>query len=333
MKARLTLVVLAAAVLAGIGCSGVGGGSGEAKRLNGEGSTFVYPLMTKWASEYDKAKGVQVNYKSTGSGAGIQQMISKTEDFGCTDAPLNDEQLAKAKQEGGDVVHVPLAMGAVVPIYNLPEVKRPIRFSGKVLADIYLGNIKKWNDPALAKLNPGVELPDQDILTVHRSDGSGTTYIWTDYLSKVSDEWKDQVGRGTSVNWPGRGVAAKGNEGVSGKVSQSGGSVGYVELIYAVQNKIGFGHVQNKQGAFPEPSLESVTAAAKGAMTNIPDDLRYSLTNASGKDSYPISGTTWAVVYVNQPPDKAPALKEFLRWVTHEGQQYTQDLTYARLPD
>jgi phosphate transport system substrate-binding protein len=333
VKTKLTLLALAAAVVAWTGCSGGGGGSGEAKRLNGEGSSFVYPLMTKWASEYEKAKGVQVNYNQTGSGAGIQQMISKTEDFGCSDAPLNDDELNKARAAGGEVVHIPLAMGAVVPIYNLPEVKKPLRFNGQVLAAIFLEKIKKWNDPALAKLNPGVDLPPTDILTVHRSDGSGTTYVFTDYLSKVSpDDWKPQVGRSTSVKWPG-GVAAKGNPGVAGKVAQSPGSIGYVELIYALQSKIAFGFVQNKEGEFPEPGLESVTAAAKGALANIPDDLRYSITNAPGKESYPISGTVWAVLYVNQPADKGPALVEFLRWVTHDGQQYTKDLQYARLPD
>jgi phosphate transport system substrate-binding protein len=201
-----------------------------------------------------------------------------------------------------------------------------------VLADIYLEKIKKWNHPELARLNPGVDLPDLDILTVHRSEASGTTYIWVDYLSKVSPtEWKPQVGVGTSVKWPG-GLGAKGNEGVAGKVAQSPGAIGYVELIYAMQNKINFGLVQNQEGEFITPSLESVTAAARGALTHIPDDLRYSLTNAPGKDTYPISGTTWAVLYVNQPPVKGEAVVKFLHWVTHEGQQYAKDLYYARLP-
>jgi phosphate transport system substrate-binding protein len=288
--------------------------------------------MSKWAREYEKAKGVRINYLSIGSGGGIRQMIERTVDFGCTDAAMNEEQLAKAQETGGKVVHIPLVMGAVVPIYNLQGVNPTLRFSGTVLADIYMGKITKWNDPELAKLNPGVQLPDKDILTVHRSDGSGTTYIWVDYLSKISPAWREKIGVGTSVNWPG-GVAAKGNEGVAGKVSQSLGALGYVELIYARQNKIPFGVVQNRDGEFATPSLESVTAAAKNALTAIPDDLRYSLTDAPGKDSYPISGTVWAVIYENQPPGKGQAVVDFLRWVTHEGQEYAQGLDYAKLPE
>jgi phosphate ABC transporter phosphate-binding protein len=329
MNGRFALAAVAATVLIGTGC---GGGGKPDQRLNAGGSSFVYPIMSKWASEYQRATGVKVNYQSIGSGGGIQQMIAKTLDFGCTDAPLNEEQLKKAQESGGEVVHIPLVMGAVVPIYNLQGVTVPLRFSGTVLAEIYLEKIKKWNDPELAKLNPGVELPDLDILTVHRSDGSGTTYIWVDYLSKVSPaEWKPQVGVGTSVKWPG-GVAAKGNEGVAGKVAQSPGAIGYVELIYALQNKINCGVVQNPEGKFVTPSLESVTAAARGALTHIPDDLRYSLTNAPGKDAYPICGTVWAVLYVNQPPVKGEAVVRFLHWVTHEGQEYAKNLDYAGLP-
>jgi phosphate ABC transporter phosphate-binding protein len=324
----LAIAAATAAILTAAGC---GGGSPD-RRLNAGGSTFVNPMMSKWVAEYDKAKGVRVNYQPTGSGAGIQQMIVKTFDFGCTDAPLNDEQLKKAQETGGPVVHIPLVMGAVVPVYNLKGIQQPLRFSGPVLADIYLEKIKKWNDPALAQLNPGVELPDRDILTVHRSDGSGTTYVWADYLSKVNPAWKEKVGVGTSLNWPG-GIGAKGNEGVSGRVSQSPGGIGYVELIYARQNKIDFGVVQNREGEFIKPTLESVTAAANAALTEIPDDLRYSLTNAPGKDSYPISGTVWAVLYVNQPAGKGKAVVDFLRWVTHEGQSYAKDLYYARLPE
>jgi phosphate transport system substrate-binding protein len=326
VKQNLALAVLAAGVLVWSGC----GGPSE-QRLNGGGSSFVNPIMTKWASEYQKAKGVKVNYQSMGSGAGIQQMIAKTIDFGSSDAPLNDEQLAAAKKAGGDVAHIPLVMGAVVPVYHLEGLQESLRFSGPVLADIYLEKIKKWNHPELAKLNPGVALPDKEILTVHRSDGSGTTYIWVDYLSKISHEWQKQVGLGTSVNWPG-GVAAKGNEGVAGMVGQTPGSIGYVELIYALQNKIKFGAVENREGQFITPSLESVTAAAKSALTEIPEDLRYSLTNAPGKESYPISGTVWAVLYVDQPAHKGQAVVNFLRWVTHEGQEYAKDLDYARLP-
>jgi phosphate transport system substrate-binding protein len=325
---------LAAVLVAGCGgCSGGGGGGGTATRLNGGGSTFVYPMMSKWASEYDKAKGVQVNYQSIGSGGGIQQMTAKTFDFGCTDGPMNPEQLQKAKEVGGDVVHLPLVMGAVVPAYNLAEINEPLTFSGPVLADIYLGKIKKWNDKALQDLNPNVKLPAQDIGVVHRSDGSGTTYIWVDYLSKVSDEWQKRVGVATSVDWP-CGEGAKGNEGVAGRVKATPGAIGYIELIYALQNGIKFGAVKNREGATILADLKSVTAAADNALKdkNIPDDLRYSITDAAGKDSYPISGTVWAVIYVNQPADKGQAVVDYLRWCTHDGQQFCEPLKYAKLP-
>lgn len=288
-------------------------------------------MMSRWAADYDKARGVKVNYQSVGSGGGIQQMIAKTFDFGCTDAPLNEEQLKKARETGGEVVHIPLVMGAVVVAYNLDEAKEPLRFTGPVLADIFLGKIKRWNDKALQGLNPGVSLPDKEIGVVHRSDGSGTTYIWADYLSKVSPEWKAKVGVGTSVNWP-IGVGQKGSEGVTGQVKRSPGSLTYVELTYALHNKVPFGQVQNREGVFITPSLESVTAAAAGALATIPDDLRYSLTDAPGKDAYPLSGTVWAVIYVNQPKDKGQAVVDFLRWITHEGQELAGELQYARLP-
>jgi phosphate ABC transporter phosphate-binding protein len=301
------------------------------ERINAGGSTFVYPMMSKWSSEYNKVNHIQINYQSIGSGGGIQQMTAKTMDFGCSDGPMNDEQLKKAKETGGDVVHIPLVMGAVVPAYNLPEVKEPLHFSGAVLADIFLGKITKWNDKAITALNTGVTLPDQDIAIIHRSDGSGTSYIWTDYLAKVSPDWKSKVGVGTSVNWP-AGEGQKGNEGVAGQVRRLPGSIGYIELSYAMQNKIQFGAVQNQEGAFITASLESVTAAADGAMAQIPDDLRYSITNAPGKASYPISGTTWAIVYVNQPAAKGKLVVDFLRWATHDGQQYANALHYSTLP-
>jgi phosphate transport system substrate-binding protein len=301
------------------------------QKLNGGGSSFVNPIMTKWASEYDKIKGVRVNYQSIGSGGGIQQMTAKTVDFGCTDAPLNEEQLKKANDTRGDVVHIPLVMGAIVPAYNLDEVKEPLVFTGPVLADIYQGKITRWNDQALKDLNPQAALPDKEISVVHRSDGSGSTYIWSDYLSKVSPEWKDKVGVGTSLNWP-TGVGQKGTEGVAGQVKRSPGSIGYIELIYALKNSINFGLVKNKEGVPIKGSLDSVTAAASAALSQIPDDLRYSLTNAPGKDAYPISGTVWAVLYVNQPPATGKTVVDFLRWITHEGQQYAKDLQYAKLP-
>jgi phosphate transport system substrate-binding protein len=323
-RSAQTLLVL-------VGCFAIGCGGSPATRLNGGGSTFVYPMMSKWASEYDKAKGVKVNYQSIGSGGGIQQMTAKTFDFGCSDAPMNAEQLEKAKQTSGEALHIPLVMGAVVPAYNLAGVSEPVQFTGPVLADIFLGKIKRWNDAALKKLNPNATLPDQEIAVVHRSDGSGTTYIWVDYLAKVSPEWKQKVGVGASVNWP-TGVGQKGNEGVAGQVKRSAGSIGYIELIYAQQNNIAFGDVVNREGAPVRASLETVTAAAAGALSDIPEDLRYSITNAPGKDSYPISGTVWAVIYKQQPGGKGQRVVDFLRWCTHDGQQYAEELHYARLP-
>ncbi len=324
---RVLVTALVFGTLTAAGC----GGGGPATRLNGGGATFVYPMMSKWASEYEKARGVQVNYQSIGSGGGIQQMTGKTFDFGCTDGPMNDEQLHKAGEVGGDVVHIPLVLGAVVPAYNLAEVKEPLTFSGPVLADIYLGKIRKWNDRALQDLNPKVRLPALDIGVVHRSDGSGTTYIWADYLAKVSAEWGKRVGVATSVDWP-CGEGAKGNEGVSGRVKATPGALGYVELIYALQNDIPFGAVLNREKVAVTPDLKSVTAAADNALKDIPEDLRYSITDAPGKDSYPISGTDWAVIYVRQPADKGQAVVDFLRWCTHDGQQFCEGLKYARLP-
>jgi phosphate transport system substrate-binding protein len=288
-------------------------------------------MMSKWAFEYDKAKGIKVNYQSIGSGGGIQQMSAMTVEFGCTDGPMNDEQLEAAKKSGGEVVHIPLIMGAVVAIYNLDEVKEPLVFSGPILADIFLGKITKWNDQAIKKLNPNAPLPDKSIAVVHRSEGSGTTYIWADYLSKVSDEWKQKVGVGTSVSWP-CGIGQKGSEGVSGSVKRAPGSISYVELTYASQNKMAFGNVVNREGATIKPSMASVTAAATGALSDIRDDLRYSLTDPPGKDAYPISGTVWAVVYVNPPKGSGSAVRDFLKWVTHEGQAFAEPLDYSRLP-
>jgi phosphate transport system substrate-binding protein len=300
-------------------------------RLSGGGSSFIYPLMVKWASEYEKERGIKVDYSSTGSGNGIQQMTRKTIDFGCTDAPMTDPQLAQAMQTGGEVVHLPLIMGAVVPAYNLPGVSKPIQFTGPVIADIYLGKIKKWNDPALQDLNKDATLPDQDIAVVHRSDGSGSTFIWADYLAKVSPEWKEKVGVNTTLKWP-CGVGQKGTEGVAAQISRSPGALGYVELIYALKNNIQYGAVKNRAGKFVLPSLESVTAAAQGALATIPADLRYSLTDAEGEDAYPLAGTTWMVFYQKQPADKAAELVNFVRWATHEGQRYAKELQYAGLP-
>ena len=351
---RIVMLALAAAFLGASGCGGsnppaaggtkksgdaaksdggvkvAAGGGVEIKRLNAGGATFIFPMMSKWASEYKKAKGIEVNYQSIGSGGGIQQMTAQTFDFGCSDGPMNEEQLKKAAEVNGEVIHVPLVMGAVVPAYNV-NVKEQLKFSGPALADIYLGKIKKWNDKALQELNPGIALPDLDIVVVHRSEGSGTTYIFVDYLSKVSSEWKTKVGVGASVNWP-TGIGQKGNEAVARQVKQTNGGIGYIELTYAMQNKIAYGLVKNQEGAFVAGSLESVTAAAANSLKEIPDDLRYSLTNAAGKDSYPISGTSWAVLYIKQAPNKGKAVVDFLRWCTHEGQQYNEALHYAKLP-
>jgi len=320
------------------GCSRPSGTGSEAGsvRLNGGGATFIYPLMSKWASVYEKEKGGQINYQSIGSGGGIQKMTAKEFDFGCTDAPLNKEQMEKARAVGGEVLHIPLAMGAVVPAYNLEEVKEPLQFTGPVLADIFLRKITRWNDDRIKQINPKVaeQLPAKEIVVVHRSEGSGTTYIFADYLAKVSPEWKDKVGVSTSLRWPEDTVGAKGNEGVAGQVRLNPGAIGYIELIYALQNDIKFGSVQNPEGDFIRANIESVTAAASNALSEIPDDLRYSLTNAPGKESYPISGTNWAIIYVNQLAGKGPAVVEFLRWATREegGQRYAKELHYAPLP-
>ena len=318
-------LVLGMSLVGVLGC-----GSGK-PRINGAGATFIYPMMSKWAAEYDKVKGVEVNYQSIGSGGGIQQMTAKTADFGSSDGPMNDEQLQKARDMGGEVLHIPLAMGAVVPAYNLEGTTEPLTFTGPLLADIFLGKIKKWNDNAIRDLNPNVILPDKDIGVVHRSDGSGTTYVWVDYLAKVSPEWKKRVGVATSVDWP-VGEGAKGNEGVAKRVRETPGALGYIELIYALQNDIKFALVKNKEGVAIKADLKSVTAAADNALKDIPEDLRYSITDASGKDSYPISGTNWAVLYVNQPAKKGQLVVDFLRWVIHDGQQYCEELHYAKLP-
>jgi phosphate transport system substrate-binding protein len=328
MRQILATVVIGA-LLACCGCGGCGGG--ENKRLNAGGSSFVYPLMSKWASEYNKLTGMEINYQSIGSGGGIQQMTAKTLDFGCTDGPMNDEQLARCRETGSEPLHIPLIHGAVVAIYNLDEVTKPLRFTGPVLADIYLGKIKKWNDKALRELNPEASLPNKDILVVHRSEGSGTTYIWVDYLAQVSPEWKKKIGVATSVDWP-VGIAQKGSEGLAGQVRRSKGSLGYVELTYALQNDMKYGLVRNREGIFIKPTLESVTAAAKASLNKIPDDLRFSITDPPGKDAYPISGTVWAVVYDNLPAGTGQSVVDFLRWATHDGQGYAEALHYSRLP-
>ncbi|MGO8998557.1 MAG: phosphate ABC transporter substrate-binding protein PstS, partial [Polyangiaceae bacterium] len=289
-----------------------------------------YPLYTKWISEFTKTQpGLRINYQSIGSGGGIRQLIAKTVQLGATDGPMTDDQLKEAK---GPVLHIPLTMGAVVPTYNLPSLPHAINFTPEALAGIFLGQIKAWNDPALASANPDLTLPSTPIVVVHRSDGSGTTYVWVDYLSKVSADWKSKVGFATSVNWP-VGIGGKGNEGVAGSVQQTPGSLGYVELTYALQNKMPVGHVKNLAGNFIEPTIDSVTAAAAGALANVPDDLRYSITNAAGDKAYPIAGTTWAVVYQDMPAGaERSGLVGFLRWVLTDGQSLCPPLNYAPLP-
>jgi phosphate transport system substrate-binding protein len=305
-------------------------GSSQTLQINGAGATFPYPIYSKWFSEYNKLHpNVRINYQSIGSGGGIQQITNQTVFFGATDGPMNDEQLKAAP---GRILHFPTVLGAVVPVYNIPGVTAELKFTGSVLADIYLGKIKNWNDPAIARLNPDVKLPATDVTVIHRSDGSGTTFIFVDYLSKISPEFKSKVGVSTSVQWP-AGVGGKGNEGVSGLVTQTPGSIGYVELIYALQNKINFGPVQNAAGEFVKASVDAVTKAAAAAASNLPADFRVSITNAPGAGAYPISSFTWLLLY-EEPKDKAAgkAMVDLMKWALTDGQKYCADLGYAPLP-
>jgi phosphate transport system substrate-binding protein len=305
-------------------------GAAAATQIDGAGATFPFPIYSKWFSEYNKLHpDVQINYQSIGSGGGIRQLTNETVFFGASDGPMTNEQLTAAP---GRVLHFPSVLGGVVPVYNLPGLNAELKFSGVTLADIYLGKITKWNDKAIAAENPGASLPGTDIAVVHRSDGSGTTYIFCDFLAKVSPEWKSRVGVATSVNWP-AGVGGKGNEGVSGLVSQTPGAIGYVELIYALQNKIAFGSVKSFDGEYVKASLASVTAAAAAAEGKMPADFRVSITNAPGKGVYPISSFTWLLLYEN-PKDKArsKAMLDFMRWALTDGQKYCADLGYAPLP-
>lgn len=308
-----------------------GAAQGEAKALNGAGATFPAPLYQKWFDEYSKLTQVQVNYQPIGSGGGIKGIQDQTIDFGASDAPMTDEQLVAAK--GGEIFHIPTALGAIVPTYNIPNVKTKLKFTSDTLAGIFLGTIQKWNDPKLVADNPDLSAVSQDIVVVHRSDGSGTTFGFTDYLSTASKDWQQKVGKGTSVDWP-VGLGGSGNPGVAGEVQQDPYSVGYVELIYAVQNNLGYGMVKNKAGQFVDPSLDSVTAAAAASAQAIPPDLRFSIVDAPGDASYPISTATWLLAYKNQSDQaKAVALTRMLWWATHEGQRFNQDLAYATVPD
>jgi len=298
--------------------------------LNGAGATFPNPMYSKWFSEYHKLHSdVQINYQPIGSGGGIHQVIVGTVDFGASDMPMSDDQLKEAKFK---VLNIPTVMGAVVPAYNIPGVSGEVKFTPEALAGIFLGTITKWNDKAITGANSGANFPDKDIIVVHRSDGSGTSFIWTDYLSKVSADWKSQVGSGTSVKWP-RGLGGKGNEGVAGSIRQLPGSIGYVELIYAAQNNITYGSVRNSSGNFMKASLAGVTAAAASA-PKMPADFRVSITNAPGKDAYPISSFTWLLIPAqSKDAAKGKILHDFLNWMVTDGQKMTTELTYAPLPD
>jgi phosphate transport system substrate-binding protein len=318
---KKVLSVLMAAIFLGAGLA-------HAQKITGAGATFPYPIYDKWFKEYSAAHpGVEINYQSIGSGGGIRQVTAGTVDFGATDGPATDEQLASAKTK---LIHIPTVLGAVVPIFNIPGIN-DLRFSPDVLADIYLGKITTWNDGRIAKDNPGVKLPDQRIVVVHRSDGSGTSFIFTDYLSKVSKEWANGPGKGTSPNWP-TGVGGKGNEGVAGLVRQTPGAIGYVELIYALQNKISYGEIKNAAGNWVRASIEGVTEAA-ASVKQMPADYRVSITNAPGPKAYPISSFTWLLVPVKNPdPAKGKVIKDLLNWIITSGESEASALNYAPLP-
>ena len=330
--AAIAFTVLSAAACGGSGQPSAANtsGGGSTAQINGMGATFPYPIYSKWFEEYSKLHPeIRINYQSQGSGAGIRGLTNKTVFFGASDQPMKDQALQAAP---GPILHFPTVIGAVVPVYNVAGITQDLQFTGPVLADIVLGKVKKWNDPALTKLNPGVSLPNADITFVHRSEGSGTTFVWSDYLAKVSPAFKQTVGADASLKWP-VGVGAKGNEGVTGMVKQSPNSIGYIELVYALQNKIAYGSVQNAAGNFVKASTESVTAAAEGAAGTMPADFRVSITNAPGGNAYPIASFTWILLYENAD-DKAQsrAMVDFLKWALTDGQRFATDLGYAPLP-
>jgi phosphate transport system substrate-binding protein len=323
---RKMMVVVCLLLGLAVGASAQSGGT---VLLNAAGATFPYPIYSKWFDVYHQNHpNVQINYQSIGSGGGIRQLLAGTVDFGASDGPMSDEQLAQAKFK---ILHFPTVLGADVPSYNISGVTGALNFNQKALAGIFLGTVTKWNDPEIAKANPGVNLPNADIVVVHRSDGSGTTYIWTDFLSKISEEWKNKVGKGTSVNWP-VGLGGKGNEGVSGLVKQTPNSIGYIELIYAIQNNIPYGNVENAAGKFVKADLAGVTAAA-AAMKDMPDDFRVSITNPPGATVYPVSSFTWLLIPAQiSDAAKREAIKDFLKWMLKDGQGYAEGLSYAQLP-
>ena len=296
--------------------------------INGAGATFPYPIYSKWFDVYSKVNpDVRFNYQSIGSGGGIKQITAKTVDFGASDGPMTDQQLSEAP---GRIFHIPMVMGAVVAAYNLPGIEKGLKLTSDVVADIYLGKITKWNDARITSVNAGMRIPDMPIIVTRRSDGSGTTYIWVDYLCSVSGDWKLKVGKGTSVNWP-VGLGGKGNEGVAGIVKQTPGTIGYVELSYAVKNDLAYAFIQNRSGSFIKPSLESTSKAAEGV--EMPSDFRVSLVNSGNPAAYPVAGFTWLLIYKN-PDDavKGKAIVDFIHWAVHDGQSYAKDLLYAPLP-
>ena len=324
---RTARLVCALAVLLALGSIAAADGQ---VLLNAAGATFPYPIYSKWFDQYHQAHGnVQINYQSIGSGGGIRQLLDKTVDFGASDGPMSDDQL---KQASVKILHFPTVLGAAVPSYNLPGLQGDINFTPEAISGIFLGKVSKWNDPAIASANPGMKLPNTDIVVVHRSDGSGTTYIWTDYLSKISPDWQSKVGKNTSVNWP-VGLGGKGNEGVSSLIEQTPGAMGYVELIYAIQNKMTYGKVRNITGAFIKADLASVSAAAAATAKTMPEDFRVSITNAEGKGAYPISSFTWLLVPAKfNDTAKRDVVKDFLKWMMTDGQNSVEALAYAKLP-
>ena len=323
MKKSLLVVSLCLAIAAVVVAQGT-------VQLQAAGATFPAPIYTKWFDAYNKIhSNIQVNYQPVGSGGGIRQLLAKTVDFGASDGPMTDEQL---QQAGFKILHFPTVLGADVPSYNIPGVAGSLKFTQKALAGIFLGTITKWNDPEITKSNSGVKLPAEDIVVIHRSDGSGTTYIWADFLSKVSPEWKSKVGTGTALNWP-VGLGGAKNDGVAGLIKQTPNSIGYIELTYAIQNNIAYGDVQNAAGTFVKASLASVSEAAAGAANNMPDDFRVSITNPAGKNAYPISSFTWLLIPAQiQDAGKRDIIKNFLTWMLKDGQGYCEGLSYAKLP-
>ncbi len=337
---KLTPVLLGLGLLIAVGACGSSSGQTTPTpaqrqgviRLNGAGATFPFPLYSRWFDEYAKITNAQVNYQSIGSGGGIRQITEGTVDFGASDGIMTDEQLAAAQQAHGPILHIPASMGAVAVVYNLPGIAAgKLKLTPDVLADIYLKRITKWSDSRISQINPGLNLPAQDIAVVHRSDGSGTTFIFTNYLSKVSPEWKEKVGTATAVNWPGD-IGGQGNEGVAGQVRQLPGAIGYVELAYATQNKMAWAALKNAAGNFVQPSLEATSAAAQGIP--LPDDMKVMITNSSNPQAYPIAGFTWLLVYQQQQDrTKGKALVDMLWWAIHDGQRYAVPLSYAPLPE